>query len=381
MICLITFFRDDTYFNTNNKFSRERYQDRSARNSRINFTRGRGRIGRRDNRRGDWGSDRQRSPGWGQGTHMGRRIPRNISPGRCSSEKDSEVVGPRRRENFIRGIPGGTIDPMFSRTQPSYEGEDVRFDHRNRIFSAVQRRGPSRFRSKSPISSRNHSPGPWSSPRRRSPEVFDLHSNVIHRRSPPLCRMERMRSPDRPCFPGNGVVRRHDLRDMDSGQDHRHPRSANPSRSPSGRIIIRNRRFDSIETQVRLNGDEYFGDAIHSGRLHKLSGEGISDDRRRFGERCGPVRTLRPPYDVENFHLNPEDGPRPYRFCPKDDVEFQQRGNFRDREVDRRIKNRLGNARRRMRSIEEEDANYRHGGQVWHDDGFDDMCRLKRKRY
>ncbi|KAH7537325.1 hypothetical protein FEM48_Zijuj03G0080600 [Ziziphus jujuba var. spinosa] len=438
--------RDEIYLDSTQKFSRERHQDQSHRNTRMNFQRGRGRFTSRvDTFRGDRESDhdfnsefyngqtgfrvrhnkyaeadleyspyniaqdvhfvgtgrggrkplndegpiihrmpsRRRSPGGGRGLHMVRRIPRHISQNRCIGEDGTELVGLRHGEKFMRGFPDDSMDPRFTRPQPSYEGVDGHFGRGNRTFSPVQRRGLPRIRSKSPINSRTRSPGQWSSPRRRSPDGFG-HPGLTHRRSPPFYRMERMRSPDRPCFPGEVVVRRNDMRDMDSGRDHGHPRPVIPNRSPSGRIILRNRGFDVIESQERPDGDDYFGGPLHSGRLHELAGDGNGDDRRRFGERRGPLRPYRPPFndaDGENFHLNPEDGPRPFRFCPDDDAEFQERGNLREREFDRRIKNRPGNAPRRMRSIEEQESNYRHGGQVWHDDGFDDLSRVKRKRF
>ncbi|GLT54906.1 hypothetical protein SLA2020_280650 [Shorea laevis] len=435
--------RDELYVEGSHKFSQERHQDQSPRNSRLKFLHGRGRITNRlDTLHGDWDSgrdfnpefyngptefriprnkyvsavadadleydsyniapdgaffgtgrggrkhlnnegavfrhipQRRRSPGGRDGpaarggVQMIRRVPRNVSPSRCIDEDGSEVVGLRHGEKFMRVFPDDTIDPMFTRPQPAYEGVGGHFARGTRNFSSVQRRGLPRVHSKSPIRSRSRSPVPWPSPRRRSQDGFGGHPELTHRRSPPIYRMERMRSPDRPCFTGDLMVRRHgsppfmsrssnDLRDLDSGRDHGHPRSVMPNRSPSGRILLRNRRFDVIDPRERTDNDE-------------------------FGERRGPVRSFRPPYNDANgegFHLNSEDGTRPFRFCAEDDPEFHQRGNLRDREFDRRIKNRSGNAPRRPRSIEEQEANYRHGGQVWHDDGFDEISRVKRKRF
>ncbi|XP_061372217.1 uncharacterized protein LOC133314723 [Gastrolobium bilobum] len=453
--------RDEVYIDGPHKFSRERHQDMSPRNSRMNFVRGRGRVNSRlDTLRGDWESDREfsgefyngpnqfrgprpkypssiadtdleynnvtldgsyvgngrlgrkplndgsyiaprrRSPGGRDGIQMGHRNPRTISPNRCIGVDGPELVGMRHGEKFMRGFREDTLDSMFPRPQP-FEGLDGRFPRGTRNFSSIQRRGLPRIRSKSPIRSRSRSPGPWSSPRRRSPrrrspDCFGGHPELTHRRSP-LYRVDRMRSPDRPVFPGERVVRRHgspsfmsrpsnDIRDIDSARDHGHPRSVISTRSPSGRILIRNRRFDVVDPRDRAdNDDEYFGGPMHSGRLLELSGEGNGEERRRFGERRGPVRSFRPPYNAnvgENFHLNAEDGPRHYRFCP-DDSDFHERGNnLRERDIDRRMKGRPGNGPpRRTRNMDEQEENFRHGGQVWSDESFDDISRVKRKRF
>ncbi|BAT93575.1 hypothetical protein LR48_Vigan02g270000 [Vigna angularis] len=455
--------RDDVYIDGPHKFSRERHQDMSPRNSRLNFGRGRGRLNSRlDSVRSEWESDREfsgefyngpnqfrgprpkyasafantdleynnvapdgsyvgngrlgrkpmsdgsyiaprrRSPGGRDGIQIGHRNPRNISPNRCIGD-GSDLVGVRHNDKFLRGLPEDNLDAMFTRPQ-TFEGMDGRFTRGSRNFSSMPRRGLPRMRSKSPIRSRSRSPGPWSSPRRRSPrrrspDSFGGHPELNHRRSP-FYRVDRMRSPDRPVFPAERVVRRHgspsfmsrpsnDMRDIDSARDHGHPRS--------GRILIRNRRFDVVDPRDRTdNDDDYFGGPMHSGRLLELSGEGNGEDRRRFGERRGPVRTFRPPYNNnvgENFHLNAEEGPRHYRFC-SDDSDFHERGgnNIRERDFDRRMKGRPGNVPppRRTRNMDEQEENFRHGGgggggggggQVWSDDSFDDISRVKRKRF
>ncbi|XP_054786390.1 uncharacterized protein LOC129292774 [Prosopis cineraria] len=450
--------RDDIYIDGPCKFSRERYQDISPRNSRLSFVRGRGRINSRiDTCRGEWKSDRdfagefyngpshfrgprnkfvsavhdaeseynnvthdgsfvgnnrlgrkplnddrpvgrhitlrRRSPGARESLQMGHRIPRTMSPSRCVGDDGSEFVNMRHGEKFLRGYPQDTMDPMFSRPPP-FERGDGRFTRGTRSF--IQRRGPPRIHSKSPIRSTSRSPGPWSSSRRRSPrgspDGFGGHPELAHRRY----RVDRMRSPDGPIFSGERrVVRRHvspymsrpsnDTRDFDSGRGRGHPRSIISNRGTSGRIMFRNRRFDAVDPQDRPDNDEYFGGPMHSGRQFELNGEGNGDERRRFGERQGPVRSFRPPYNggvSENFDLDAEDGPRNYRFCAADS-EFQERSNLRERDFDRRVKNRPANMPpRRARNIDEQEANYRNSGQeVWSDDGFDDISRVKRKRF
>lgn len=439
--------RDEIYNDGPRKYSRDRFQDQSFRNSRQNFMRGRGRAsGRSDAQRGNWDSSRdfpsenyngpsdyrfsrhKRAPPDGEldcrgfiapvpngafigsgrgggrkplndelpsfrqplprrhspggrdvpatrGNQMVRRIPRNISPSRHMGEDRSDMVGLRRGDKFMRGLPDDNSmdNPVFPRPQHSYDGVENQFVRGNRNFSSVQRRGGlSRIRSKSPIRSRTRSPGPWSPPRRRSPDEFNGLPELIHRRSP--ANNYRRRSPPYISRPGN------DLRDMESGRDHGHLRSAMPNRrSPPDQVLPR-RRFDILDPRERTDGDEYFG------RFNELGGDGNGDERRKSGEGRGPVRNFRPPFnngaDTDNFRFHVEDGPpRPFRFCPEPDLEFLERNDLREREFDGRIKGRSLNASRRTRTMEEQEGNYRHGGQEWHDDGFDDVSRGKRRRF
>ncbi|KAF7811435.1 uncharacterized protein G2W53_032411 [Senna tora] len=340
-------------------------------------------------------TSRRRSPGGRENMQMGHRIPRTMSPSRCVEDDGSDFVGMRHGDKFMRGFPE---DPMFPRPQP-FERLRGRFTRGSRNFS-FQRRGPPQFHSKSPIRSRSRTPpGPWAPPRRRSPrrspDGFDGHPEFAHRRSPSY-RVDRMRSP---VFPGERVVRRHvspsfmprpnNIRDIDTGRNQGHPRSVISNRNPSGRIVPRNRRFDGIDPQDRADNDEYFGGPMNSDHLLELTDEGNGDERRRFGDRRGrPVRPFRHPYNGgggggsgESFHLDAEDGPRQYRFCA-DDSDFHERGNMRERNFDRHIKSRPANMHTgRTRNIDVEEANYRNNGQGWSDDGFDDISRVKRKRF
>ncbi|KAK4433277.1 hypothetical protein Salat_1090000 [Sesamum alatum] len=335
-----------------------------------------------------------------RGMHMLRRIPRNMSPSRCTVEDGSDLMGPRHGDKYLRHISDDVIDPVYSRSQTLYDELDGQLIRGNRNFSTLHRKGYPRIRSKSPVRSRTRSPGPWSSPRRRSPNGLP---ELSQHRSPGLYRMGRMRSPERPCFREEMVARRrgspsyaarhpNDLRDVDSGREHvLHPRSTNPNRrtSPS-RVFPRSaRRGDALDSREVGDSDEYINGPSHSNKFHELRGDGSIDERRKFIERRGPLRPFRATYnsDNDNFRFHMNDGPRPYRFCPDAETEFIERSNMREREFDGRIKHQHQHQHqplvvsRRIRNIEEQqDGNYRPVERVWHDEGFTD-ARVKRRRF
>lgn len=328
-----------------------------------------------------------------RGIPMLRRIPRNVSPSRFADEHGSDMVGFRHNEKYIRELSDDIIDPVFTRQQTMYDELDDQLVRGNRNFSTLQRKDYSRARSKSPIRSRTRSPGPWSSPWRRSP---DGHPQLPQHRSPTMYRMGRMRTPDRDCFPDEVVGRRresptfmaqpsNDLRDVDSGREHILHRSGNSNRrTPPGRVFPRStRRVNVLDPRERADGDDYMTGTAHSSRYHDVSG----DERRKFGERRGMARSFRPAYNSDNdnvrFH-HASDGPRPFRFRPDGETDFMERSTIREREFDGRIKHQPLFVSGRMRNIEEqqEDGNHRPSGQqVWHDQGFNDVSRAKRRRF
>ncbi|KAL5716869.1 hypothetical protein ACHQM5_009980 [Ranunculus cassubicifolius] len=337
---------------------------------------------------------RRRSPG-GRGRHVQivSRSTRDISPDRLIARGEPNLIGLRHEKKFMRGLPDDMMDTGFSRSQPQYQQVDDHFARGERSFSPLQRKGPvhvARIRSRSP--SRARSPGPWSSPRRRSPDSFG-RGELVHRRSPPFFRVRRLRSPrQRPVFSDDIDGRRHGsppylsrlANDIRDSRDPDHARSFIPNRSPSGRVLARGtRRFDMVDPRERIENDDYFAGPMQSDRFHENGGDGGSEGRRVCGDRR---RSFRPTYDTneaEKFHFHVEGASRPYRFSPEPETEFHEGGNLRDREFERRVKNRQGNTPRRTRSVEEQEENYRHGEQqVWDGAGFDDVSPPgKRRRF
>ncbi|PIA52917.1 hypothetical protein AQUCO_01000644v1 [Aquilegia coerulea] len=341
---------------------------------------------------------RRRSPGSrgrpvSHGVQIVRRSARDISPDGCISRPDPNLMGLRPEKKFMRGLPDDMMDNVFSRSQPQYQQADDPFIRGERRFSPIPRKGPlhnPRIRSRSPT--RTRSPGSWSSPRRRSPDGFG-RPDMLHRRSPPYYRMKRMRSPhQRPCYTEDIDGRRHgsppyarlsnEMREMGASGESDHPRSFIPNRSPSGRILPRGtRRFEMMDPRERIENEEYFTGPMHSDRFHEIGGDGGAEGRRICAERR---RSFRPRYDsgdVEKFHFHVEGGSRPYRFSPEPDAEFHDRGNLREREFERRVKNRSGNAPQRTRSVEEHEENFRHVEQGWHDSAFEDVSPTKSRRF
>ncbi|KAM7270112.1 hypothetical protein ACFE04_029326 [Oxalis oulophora] len=416
--------RGEMYNDNSYNLSRERNQHYSSRNPRLNFGRGRGRVPNRMNhsRGGDWNSELDMAPDFYNfpaeprvtrhnkfesdlefngydddafvGTSRRGRKPINnddapnfhhFASGRRSPISHSFRRFPRNMGQENTELDGDFLDnnadPAFVRSRPPFDGSSGNFVRGNRNFSSIQRRGPPRIRSKSPIRSRTRSPGRRTSPRRSS-DGFVGNSG---RRSPQ--NLYRMRSDRQPCFHGEDVVRRHDSF-IDSGwsEPNNHPRF--------GRNVLRNgRRLNNVDREDGSN-DFFPG----PGRFNDMVGDGNGEERTRFGgeRREGPIRHFRPPYnnigaDGNNFRVNIEDGPsRPFRYGgSEDNTEFRQRGYLlRDnREFDRRLnKNRSGNIHRRAINIGEQEENFRHGGgpQAWDKDvGFadDNISRMKRKRF
>ncbi|XP_022133555.1 uncharacterized protein LOC111006113 isoform X2 [Momordica charantia] len=327
-----------------------------------------------------------------RGVKMVHRMPRNISPSGCIREAGSELVGPRHGEKFMRTFEDETMDPIYAHPQPPYEVDRPPFIRERRNFT-IQRKTFPRIDSKSPGRSRGRSPGQWV-PGKRKSYRFCGHLGMT-RRSSPGYRGDRMRSPDQPPpIHGDMPVRRHgfpfsplpssDLRDMRSAPDQGHMRSDIRCRNRSDRLSFRNRRFEIMDPRDRIESSEYFDGPS---QLNELSGDGNDDDRRRFSDRHEHLHSFRPQYndsDGENYHNNAEDSRRPFRFCAEDGPpEFHERGNMREREFNRRVKNQPGNLTRRTGVVieEHEVEDYRHGRQMWNDHGFEDISRMKRKRF
>lgn len=118
------------------------------------------------------------------------------------------------------------------------------------------------------------------------------------------------------------------------------PRCANPDlRSPSNRIVPRNSRtLDIVDTREMTDNDEFAG-PVHSGRFQDLNADRKSDERIKGGDRCGHFRSFCPPFHTDggNLHFKSEERPRPVRFCTEDGSDFDERGNLRKRDFERRI--------------------------------------------
>ncbi|KAK6135809.1 hypothetical protein DH2020_030504 [Rehmannia glutinosa] len=182
-----------------------------------------------------------------------------------------------------------------------------------------------------------------------------------------------MRSPDRPGFRDEMVGRRrgspsfvarhpNDLRGVDSGRSMLILGRPIPIGEAHHEFSRNSRRADALDSREMGDGDEYMNGPLHSNKFHEIRGEGSIDERRKFIERRGPIRSFRPSYSDEgdNFRFHPSNGPRPFRFCPDADTEFVERSNMREREFDGRMKHQPLVVSRRIRNIEEEqDVNYR----------------------
>ncbi|KAL3653474.1 hypothetical protein CASFOL_003155 [Castilleja foliolosa] len=339
-----------------------------------------------------------------RGNQTFRRFPRNnnnnnMSSNRCNGESGSDVMGLRHGDKFMRHLSDDMINPVYNHPQVMYDDDSGPIERGNRNFSNMQRKGYPQISSKSQGRSRTRSPGPWSSPRRRSPNGLQ---DLSQHRSPGFYRTRRMRSPDRACFRDDMVPRRrggspsyvarhsnNDLRDVDPGREHVHTRSSGNSNrrtSPPQDFLRSGRRMDALDSrEMGDSGDEYMNnEPMQSNKFHEFRGDRIMDERRKFVDRRGPGHSFWPNYNGggENFRFHRNNGPRPYRFCPDGDTEFVERGNMREREFDERIKHQNMVQNRRNKNVEEQqqdgNGNYMPDERVWDDDGFGDD-RVKRR--
>ncbi|XP_008793916.2 uncharacterized protein LOC103710077 isoform X1 [Phoenix dactylifera] len=328
---------------------------------------------------------RRRSPGPREGpvpldAQIAGPSVRDVSPSRYIGRDVPDPFLLSREEKVMRALPDDMMDPLpFPHPRLLYERVDNDLIWRQRrSHSPINRRIPARLH-------RAHSPHQWS-PSRRSSDALDGHPELLRCRSPPVFRMDRLRSPrQHPCFPEDVMVRRRgspppfprlldDMRDIHPLEEHDLPRP--------GRVLQRNiRRFDLIGPHESAD-EEYFG-PFPGNQLHELEGNDEFDGRNKFDERRNFLHPFlqRPVVsdDGENCLPYPVgDVPRPIRFCPEAEEMFPDRGGPRD--FDGRIGNRLGNMPNRLRGMAERGDDYRyHGAPGWRDGGLND-ARLKRRR-
>ncbi|XP_031741363.1 uncharacterized protein LOC101204567 [Cucumis sativus] len=277
------------------------------------------------------GPSRRKSLGRRHGPNVGGgkmvyKIPRDFSPGRCMDEGGS--FDRQHGEKFSRNFADDTVDLMYPRPQPPYD-IDKPFFRERRNFS-FQRKSFPRIDSKSPVRSRARSPGQWFSSKRS--DRFCERSDMTHRRSPNY-RSERMRSPDQRPIRGHMPPGRRqgfhflsasdEMRDVGPAPDHGHMRSIIPDRNQTERLPLRNRSYDAIDPQGRIENDDFFyGPPVRLGQLTGYNDGVPDDDERRFNERHEPLYSFKHPFgdsDGERFRNNREDCSRPFRFCPGND--------------------------------------------------------------
>lgn len=310
---------------------------------------------------------------------MVRRPLRIISPDRCISRGDPDMVIVRHEEKLMRDLPDEMIDPLLP-PRSQYQRVHNPFVRRERSFSPVEMSPP-----------RPCSPCSWPSPG-RSPDQFDVHPELFLRGSQPAFRAERMRSPhQRPCFTDAIMERRHgtplipqlsdEMRMMGPLRDHDRVQPFILNRSPSGRILQRSTRgFDMIDSRDRVEGDEYYG-PLHSGQFNELVVDGCVSDRRKYRERSRPIHSFRPNEvgDIERFRLH-DNSYRPHKSHPGADAEVNEK-EFRSspRDFKPYVNNRIGNPRR-LRSVDEYGDNDSFRGEKSGEANLNDTVGLKRGR-
>ncbi|XP_015072382.1 uncharacterized protein LOC107016423 [Solanum pennellii] len=181
------------------------------------------------------------------GTQRLRRAPRNISPRKCTDKDGFAYVGIRHGEKFNRDFPA-------DRHKQSKYSHLAQGDTE---FTAMQRSGLPRMRSKSPI--RSHT---WSLPPRRLTEELNGRQDLSQHRSLVMYREDRTRPSSRTSFteeaiapqrrdpPSYSAHRQSDRWDVDGVQEYGHPRSHyNRGRGPDRERADGVRQMKNVKEQ------------------------------------------------------------------------------------------------------------------------------------
>ncbi|CAN8256452.1 unnamed protein product [Cochlearia groenlandica] len=217
-----------------------------------------------------------------------------------NKEDSATFHGFRDGEKFSRGFQSNKTEPMFMSPPHTYQGRNG-FARGRAKYSNSPKRDFADFRSRSPIRSRERSPGPSSSFRNRSQEDFSGHTDFSRRRSPSNYRMGRTSSPEHSGYSREMVGRRHNSppyshRPSNAGRGRGYARGrgyvrgrgygrdgGNSFRKPFDRFVHRNHgNFNNLDPRERVDyNDDFFEGPNHSERF----GGDVNVERGQYGYR------------------------------------------------------------------------------------------------
>ncbi|THU53634.1 hypothetical protein C4D60_Mb10t16500 [Musa balbisiana] len=315
---------------------------------------------------------RRRSPGaCDRGVQISGRPSREVSPSRSAGRHVPDIP--------ISCLPNEMIDPfLYADPCVKYEQAENHSMWRERSLSPTQRRGP-------PIHfPRMRSPYQFSPPRRSPDMGYGGHPELMQHRSPPVVKIDQMRSPPRRlCLPEYAMVR-NDLHHSCLPNDMREMQELDLPRP--GRGSQRNiRRFD-LSGQQEVTED-YFGSLHFAQPLPLPHAEDELLARRKFDDNCSYQRSYGDHHPVggdrEEPFLYPGDcsparcsPARPVRFYPNREG-FSNRVSLRSPAM--RMKNQLGSTTNRSRNMAEQEDYRNRSRPAWRDNSFN-YVRLKRRR-
>ncbi|CAH8325102.1 unnamed protein product [Eruca vesicaria subsp. sativa] len=372
------------------KFPRERYQGKTMRSPRSYFMPDRSNFQDRDTKNfesNNYGNTR-RGGGAFINSYRGRRpaddestpFPHSFTRrthgfsftqrGSTNKEDASEFHGYRDGEKFTRGVQSNDMEPMFMNQPRPYQGRNS-FARGRTHFSNNHKREYPRFRSRSPVRSRERSAGPSSSFRNRSQEDFSGHTDYSNRRSPSGYRMGRVSSPEHSGYPREMVGRRHNsppyshrpsnagrgrgYRGYERGRGYARGRGYGRDggtffRKPYDRVVHRNHgNWNNVDPRERVDySDDFFEGPMHSERF------GVDDnvERRQFGYRHDGTSSFRQSFNSDGCApTDGEDGLGDVRYGQNSDIEM-----VKEQEIDGKDKPSTANASGRAKNMEEEET-------------------------